>query len=126
MAWRRVELADVRKQAYDRGVAVCQLTMKPDPQLNRHGDRLTLAAAVAYARRVVPSRQGSRAYLGLQGQARQVVTSITTTGPAGMCSRYCSYLAASSPRARSRSSPVSATRPRPSTRTHQSLAQSSS
>ena len=38
-----------------------------------------------------------------------MVTSITTTGPAGICCRYCSYLAASSPRARSRSSPASAT-----------------
>jgi hypothetical protein len=58
MAWRPAELAGDRDQAYDRGVDVCQLTMKPDPQLNRHGDRLTLVAAVAYTRRVVHNFQG--------------------------------------------------------------------
>ena len=74
--------------------------------------------------RRVPTTPGLE--VGPHGQARQVVTSITATGPAGICRRYCSYLAASRPRARSRSSPPSSTRPVPSRRTHHSLAQSSS
>ena len=67
------------------------------------------------------SRLGHR-----HGHARQLDTSMATTGPGGRCRRYCSYLFARSSSARRRSSPVSMTRPVPSRRTHHRAAQSSS
>jgi hypothetical protein len=60
-----------------------------------------------------------------QGHARQLVTSIATTGPGGASRRYCSYLPARSCNAWSNSGPESITRALPSTLIHHNAAQSS-
>src|SRR3989442_9808352 len=63
---------------------------------------------------------------GAELHARQRAMSTASTGPCGVCSRYCSYLSISLKSARSRSGPSSRIRAVPSMRTHHSCDQSSS
>ena len=95
-------------------------------------ERLTVRSVVEDGTQSIPRGLGRLPPLeggpaaARHGHMRQCSMSTATMGPGGGVARYCSYLAARSPRARSRSSPSSSTRPDPSTRTHHRVAQSSS